>query len=96
MENNIENDSALRYTAPDNRGICGFCGETEGGYAKRDENGKLQAACWDCVKPKVTTPQQKRNFVGTIYTDPEPEEVKAPAKKKNPGLAPSTHRPKVL
>ena len=45
-------DPALVYTFPEDRGKCGFCGKEENGYAKKDENGKWQAACWECVKPK--------------------------------------------
>ena len=85
-------DTALDYTGPENRGVCGFCGKEENGYAKRDANGNWQAACWPCVKPAGRMKQEKRVQVGTTYTDVDEPEVK---KKKNPGMAPSTHRPKV-
>ena len=64
----------LAYTGPGNRGKCGFCGKTEGGYAKQDANGKWQASCWECVKPKPLPPQ-KRNPVGSLLQT-EPEEDK--------------------
>jgi hypothetical protein len=89
-------EPGTEWTSPDNRGICGFCGKEEGGYALRDENGKWQPACWPCAKPKnAVVPQRKRATVGTVYTDvdaDEPEEKK----KKNPGMAPCKSRPKVL
>lgn len=57
-------DSALAHTDPENRGVCGFCGGEEGGYAKKNSSGKWQAACWDCVKPeKVGSSQTKRKIV---------------------------------
>jgi hypothetical protein len=88
-------DPALVYTFPEDRGKCGFCGGEENGYAKRDANGKWQAACWKCVRPESSSATQvKREKVGTIYTE-ELEEEK-PKVKKNPGIPPSTHRPKVL
>ena len=88
-------ESGTEYTTPENRGICGFCGKEENGYAKRDENGKWQPACWPCVKPKgPRPPTEKRLVVGTVYTDTDAEEPEA--KKKNLGMAPSSHRPKVL
>lgn len=40
----------LEHTTPENRGVCGFCGKEEGGYAKQ-KNGVWVAACWNCVKP---------------------------------------------
>jgi hypothetical protein len=47
------------------------------------------------VKPESSgATQVKREKVGTIYTE-ELEEEK-PKVKKNPGIPPSTHRPKVL
>ena len=88
-------DPALDYTGPENRGVCGFCGKEENGYAKRDADGKWQAACWPCVKPATFgAPQPKREMVGTVYTDVDADEPEKP-KKKNPGMAPSTHRLKV-
>ena len=45
-------DLATAHTSPEDRGKCGFCDKEENGYAKKDENGKWQAACWECVKPK--------------------------------------------
>ena len=48
-----------RYTTPDNRDICGFCGNAEGGYAKA-KNGVLVAACWDCIKPANPQPMARR------------------------------------
>jgi hypothetical protein len=92
MSQSIE--SGLEWTSPDNRGKCGFCGGVEGGYAKRDAEGVWQAACWPCVKPAKQLSPEKRKPVGTVYTeDLDAEEVVQ--KKKNPGLAPSTYRPKV-
>jgi hypothetical protein len=89
-------DSALAYTFPEERGVCGFCGKEEGGYAKRDSNGKWQAACWKCVKPEhAGSSQVKRETVGTAFTETSVEEEK-PKVKKNPGIPPSTHRAKVL
>lgn len=86
-------EPGCEWTSPDNRGVCGFCGGEEGGYAKKDDAGHWQPACWPCVKPAVRIPQPKRERVGTVYTeDLDAEEV---VKKKNPGMAPSTHRPKV-
>ncbi len=83
---------ALDYTGPENRGKCGFCGKEEGGYAKKDTNGMWQAACWPCVKPEnAGAVQQKRNLVGTVYTDTRDDK---PAVKKSPGIAPATHRPR--
>jgi hypothetical protein len=92
MPNKLE--PALEYTFPGARGICGFCGQEENGYAKRDAEGAWQAACWVCVRPAVRAKQEKRAFVGTVYTEVDAEEFEKP-KKKNPGLAPSGHRPKV-
>lgn len=88
-------EPGCEWTSPDNRGVCGFCGGEEGGYAKKDANGKWQPACWPCVRPeKSGAAQPKRERVGTIYTeDQDTEEIIK--KKKNPGLAPSTYRPKV-
>lgn len=84
------------YTFTEDRGTCGFCGKEENGYAKRNANGEFQAACWACVnKDRVISEQQKRKPVGTTFTeDKDLDEVK-PAAKKNPGVAPSTYRPKV-
>jgi hypothetical protein len=90
----MSNNEALEYTEPGSRGVCGFCGKDEQGYAKKDSKNVWQASCWACVKPeKVGASQVKRETVGTVFTEEEPPE---PPKKKNPGLAPSTHRPKVL
>ena len=84
------------YTFPEARGVCGFCGEEENGYAMRDANGKFKAACWKCVtKDRVVSPQEKRKPVGTVFTEDLDEEAVVVNKTKNPGLAPSTHRPKV-
>lgn len=92
----MANDPALEYTGPENRGICGFCGGEEGGYAKKDAKGKWQAACWPCVRPtSAGAPQPKRVLVGTVYTDDSADEDEKPQKKKSPGMAPSTYRPKV-
>jgi hypothetical protein len=89
-------DLATAHTSPEDRGKCGFCDKEENGYAKKDENGKWQASCWKYVKPEhVGASQAKRETVGTVFTDVEPEEEK-PRAKKSPGMAPSTHRPKVL
>lgn len=61
---------AIGYTFPDARGICGFCGGEENGYAKRDDNGKMKAACWSCInKDRILVEQQKRKKVGTIFTE---------------------------
>jgi len=82
----------LDYTTPDTRGVCGFCGREEGGYAKQ-KNGVWVAACWKCVKPTTTSADQKRKPVGTVYTEDLDVEEKLPSKA--PGLSPSTYRPKV-
>lgn len=88
-------EPGCEWTSPDNRGVCGFCGKEEGGYAKRDANGKWQPACWPCVRPTTAAaPQAKRATVGTVYTDVDADEPEV-KKKKNPGMPPSTHRPKV-
>jgi hypothetical protein len=88
-------EPGTEWTSPDNRGVCGFCGGEEGGYAKRDANGKWQPSCWPCVKPTgPRAPQAKRVMVGTVYTDVDVDEPEI-KKKKNLGMAPSTHRPKV-
>lgn len=82
----------LDYTGPENRGTCGFCGGEEGGYAKNDDNGTWQAACWPCVRPETAgLAQPKRNIVGTVFTDTEDDK---PEPKKSKGMSPSTHRPK--
>jgi hypothetical protein len=87
----------LDYTWPGERGVCGFCGKEEGGYAKKDANGEWQAACWPCVRPEgAGAAQPKRKLVGTIFTDADAEEEMPKAVKKSPGIAPSTNRPKVL
>ncbi len=63
-------EPGCEWTSPENRGVCGFCGGEEGGYAKRDENGKWQPACWPCVRPATSEATQlKRATVGTTYTD---------------------------
>lgn len=86
-------EPGCEWTSPDNRGVCGFCGGVEGGYAKKDANGKWRPACWPCVKPDKRIVQQKRNQVGTVFTeDLDAEEI---ITKKAKGIAPSTHRPKV-
>ena len=67
-------DPGTEWTDPDHRGVCGFCGKEEGGYAKRDANGKWTAACWPCVRPTgARAPQAKRATVGTVYTDVDAE-----------------------
>lgn len=87
-------DPGCEWTSPDNRGVCAGCGGTEGGYAKRDPMGHWRPFCWSCVKPEMQSQPQKRNQVGTVYTeDLDTEEIIK--KKKNPGMPPSTHRPKV-
>jgi hypothetical protein len=92
---NTKRDTATDYTFPEDRGVCGFCGKEENGYAKRDANGEWQAACWLCVRPEnSTTTQSKRATVGTVFTDVNTDEEK-PTPKKVPGLAPSSYRPKV-
>ena len=92
----LKMDPALEYTSPENRGVCGFCGGEEGGYAKKDSNGKWRAACWACVKPADSdNPQPKRKKAAP----PPPEidmDVEKPQPKRAPGIPPSTHRPKVL
>jgi hypothetical protein len=87
-------EAAVAYTFPEERGVCGFCGDAEGGYAKR-KDGQWQAACWKCVKPETAgATQSKRKLVGTIYTDVDADVVEPATKKKNPGMAPSTNRPR--
>lgn len=89
-------DPVLAHTWPDARGKCGFCGKEENGYAKKDAQGNWQAACWKCVRPvSAGAAQPKRQTVGTVYTDIDAEKAEPVAKKKNPGMAPSTYRPKV-
>lgn len=87
-------EPGCEWTSPDNRGVCGFCGKPEGGYALRAEDGTWKPACWPCAKPKNPPPHQtKKKPVGTVFTeDLDTEEV---VKKKNPGMAPSNHRPRV-
>ena len=81
-----DNDAGLEYTFPGNRGRCFFCGGEEGGYAKRAKNGEWQASCWSCVKPDNQSIPQKRNQVGTVFTeDLDTEEIIK--KKKNLGNA---------
>ena len=87
---------AVIYTFPEERGVCGFCGKEENGYAKKDENGKWQAACWKCVRPEgAGAAQPKRKLVGTVFTDADADVEEEKPTKKAPGLAPSSHRPKV-
>ncbi len=88
-------EPGTEWTSPEKRGVCGFCGKEEGGYAKKDAYGKWQPACWPCARPKnPPPPMKKRATIRIVYTEIEVDEP-AP-KKKNPGLAPSNHRPKVL
>ena len=88
-------EPGCEWTSPENRGVCGFCGGEEGGYARRDADGNWQPACWPCVRPKTPLPpMQKRATIGTVFTDLN--EVDEPVqKKKNPGMAPSKQRQKV-
>lgn len=86
-------EPGCEWTSPDNRGVCGFCGKAEGGYAKRDANGKWQPACWPCVKPATSVVPEKRKPVGTVFTEDLDAEEKISKKVK--GIAPSTYRPKV-
>lgn len=88
-------EPGCEYTTPENRGVCGFCGGEEGGYAKRGPDGKFHAACWPCVKPEGTgAAQTKRKPVGTVYT--EDLDLDTPDKTKAPGIKAGGHRPKVL
>lgn len=89
-------DAAV-WTSPEDRGTCGFCGKSEGGYAKKDANGVMQPACWPCVsKGLEPVPVQKRAAVGVTRTEDLDTDTKlaAAAKeaKKVKGLAPSTFR----
>lgn len=88
---------AFDYTFPGERGVCGFCGKEENGYAKKDPSGTWAAACWPCVRPTAAgAAQPKRNTVGTTYTDVDADiDTEKVIAKKNPGMVPSTHRPKV-
>jgi hypothetical protein len=88
-------EPGCEWTSPDNRGKCGFCGGEEGGYAKKDANGVWQPACWNCVKPEKHITQEKRKPVGTVYTEDKDADETEVKKKKNPGIAPSSYRPKV-
>jgi len=90
-------EPGCEWTSPDNRGKCGFCGKEEGGYARKDANGTWQPACWNCVKPAQKTVQEKRKSVGTVFTEDLDTDVaiKKREREKNPGLPPSTTRPKV-
>ena len=94
----MKTNPAIDHTWPDSRGECGFCHKEEGGYAKQDERGVWQAACWNCIKPEPLPPQ-KRKLVGTVFTeDLDTEEQlrkKEKAAKKAPGIPPSEYRPKV-
>jgi hypothetical protein len=95
MPFNIVIEPGCEWTDPEHRGRCGFCGGMEGGYAKRNEKGEWTASCWPCVRPKnPPPPMAKRATIGTVYTEIDVDEPEKP-KKKNPGLSPSTHRPKV-
>lgn len=88
-------EPGCEWTSPDTRGVCGFCGKEEGGYAKKNVDGKWTAACWPCVRPANSgDAQPKRATVGTVYTEDTDLDEPKP-KKKNPGMVPSTHRPKV-
>ena len=88
-------ESGCEWTSPDARGICGFCGGEENGYALRAEDGTWKPACWPCAKPKnppvIVT---KKAQVGTTYTEDLDAESAKP-KSKSPGMASNTHRPKV-
>jgi hypothetical protein len=53
---------------------CGFCGEPDEGYAKKDKNGKWRPSCWACVKPK-NLPAHPRMRLNSIE-EPPPEERK--------------------
>jgi hypothetical protein len=89
-------EPGCEWTSPDNRGRCAICGGKEGGYAKKDSDGNWLPMCWPCVKPKIQPPPMaKRATIGTVYTDLNETDEPEPKKKKNPGMAPSTHRPKV-
>lgn len=81
----------LEYTGPENRGVCGFCGGEEGGYAKKDDNGKFRPACWPCVRPATAgLTQPKRNTVGSTVEQepakakPEPVHTRADAIVRTP------------
>lgn len=86
---------ALLHTYPENRGRCGFCNKSEGGYAKQDKNGIWKAACWNCVKPEEVLTPQKRKQVGSIVVEDLDAENNPTSSAKSAGIAPSTHRPKV-
>lgn len=87
---------ALKATWPGSRGTCGFCGKEENGYAKKDEKGEWQAACWACVRPAASgAAQPKRTLVGTVFTDTDSEIDPETPTKRSLGIAPSKHRPKV-
>jgi hypothetical protein len=91
---------ATDYTFPENRGTCGFCGEPEDGYAKKDNAGRFQAACWPCInKDRVISDQPKRKPVGTVFTEDldtdDQISKREKAAKKAQGIAPSDYRPKV-
>lgn len=59
---------------------CGFCGEPDNGYAKKDKDGKWRASCWECIRPKNPPPPMKpRKKVEEPIPEDEPEEK--PAKK---------------
>lgn len=89
-------DPAVAWTTPENRGVCGFCGKPEGGYAKQDSNKHWRAACWPCVRPAAAgAAQPKRKPIGTVFTPKDEDAEDAPVKKKNPGMVPSSYRPAV-
>lgn len=73
------------WTTPEDRGKCGFCGKPENGYAKQDESGKWLAACWNCVKPEKTAPPQKREAVGTVFTEDLDLDKTEPSRGMKPG-----------
>jgi hypothetical protein len=76
--------SETDYTTPEDRGVCGFCGKEENGYAMKDSDGKFKSACWNCIKKdRVISDQPKREQVGTAYTeDLDADDKIAP----NPGM----------
>jgi hypothetical protein len=60
----------IAWTSPENRGPCGFCLNSEDGFAMADENGVMKAACGECVdKTRTEDKQVKRTNVGTIFTE---------------------------
>ena len=90
----MKSEEACIHTDPENRGVCGFCGNEEEGYAK-PKDGIWVAACWKCVRPAAAgAAQPKRKIIGTVYTDRD-EDAEEPVAKKKQGMAPSSYRPKV-